>query len=542
MFFLKYLRGELLHRPGKTITVSLGLAVAGAVIVTIISISQSLSAAQKTVLDPLANVGTDIMVSRTVKPQDFGSLDDATRQEAMKDNRVQTDFSKLGQPGEAFTNDTFLPGSMLTFAASDTEKIDKNLVAKYAGGLVLNVLHQQGTIPKLAAEIETGGQRIGFTQRFEMSEGDRQAFLDAQNKAMADLKKKGIDPNSEEGREALRDALPRSTQVINGEVEVPKEVIRQEIGSFATDINTENFTLAGVDMMKTDIGLILPSQIIEGRYLEKDGEIVVTRSFAQKKNYSLNGTIDLGGKTFTLVGIVDPKLFTLSADAYVSLADAQALSGRDGRVNVLLVKAADAQNVEQAGQSVASLISGATVSDASETADQVSGSLVNASNLTNKFIGVTSIVVIAAALVIVSLITVLSVNKRVRELGTLKAIGWSNAMILRQIVFENVVVGLLGAALGVGLGLLGLFLVNQFDISLSATFEGTTQGFGAIRKILEGNSASGVSTSVPLHVGVSGSVLLMGAGVALLGAIVASGFASLKASRMKPQEALRNIE
>jgi len=66
MFFLKYLRGELLHRPGKTITVSLGLAVAGAVIVTIISISQSLSAAQKTVLDPLANVGTDIMVSRTV--------------------------------------------------------------------------------------------------------------------------------------------------------------------------------------------------------------------------------------------------------------------------------------------------------------------------------------------------------------------------------------------------------------------------------------------------------------------------------------------
>ena len=82
----------------------------------------------------------------------------------------------------------------------------------------------------------------------------------------------------------------------------------------------------------------------------KDGEIVVTRSFAQKKNYSLNGTIDLGGKTFTLVGIVDPKLFTLSADAYVSLADAQALSGRDGRVNVLLVKAADAQNVEQAGK------------------------------------------------------------------------------------------------------------------------------------------------------------------------------------------------
>lgn len=542
MFFLRYLKGELLHRPGKTITVSLGLAVAGAVIVTIVSISRSLSAAQQTVLDPLANVGTDIMVSRTVKPQDFPTLDDATRQEAMNDNRIQTDFSKLGEPGDSFSNDVFMPGSMLTFADSDTEKIDKNLVANYASGLVLNVVHQQGTIPKLAAEIETGGQRIGFSQRFEMSDADRQAFLDAQNKVTADLKKKGIDPNSEEGRKAMRDALPRPTQIVSGEVEVPKEIIRQELGSFATDINTENFTLAGVDATKTDIGLILPNQIVEGRYLEKEGEIVVTRSFAQKKNYSLNGTIELGGKTFTLVGIVDPKLFTLSADAYVSLVDAQTLSGRDGRVNVLLVKAADAKNVDAAGQSVASLFSGASVTDASETADQVSGSLVNASNLTNKFIGVTTIVVIAAALVIVSLITVLSVNKRVRELGTLKAIGWSNAMIIRQIVLENVVVGLVGAALGVGLGILGLFLVNQFDISLSATFEGTAQGFGAIRRIFEGKAASGVSTSVPLHVGISGIVLLMGAGVALLGAIVASAFASLKASRMKPQEALRNIE
>jgi len=167
--------------------------------------------------------------------------------------------------------------------------------------------------------------------------------------------------------------------------------------------------------------------------------------------------------------------------------------------------------------------------------------LVSASNLTNKFIGITSIVVVGAALVIVSLLTVLSVNKRVRELGTLKAIGWSNSRIIRQIALENLIVGIIGAALGVGLGLLGLWLVNHFDITLSATFETNQNGMNMMRRFLEGTKSE-VSTSVPLQVSLSASILSLGAGIALLGAVVAGFFASLKASRMKPQEALRNIE
>ncbi|MFA5107561.1 MAG: FtsX-like permease family protein [Patescibacteria group bacterium] len=541
MFVLRYLKGELLHRPGKTITVSLGLAVAGAIIIAIISVSQSLSAAQKTVLNPLSSVGTDIMISRTVTQDELAKLDDATREEAMVDNRVTTDFAKLGEPGQAFTNDTLMPGSMLTFTAADTQKIDASLVKAYAGGLILNVVHQEGTIPKLAADIEVGGQSIGFRQEFQMSDADREAFMEAQQKAMADLKAKGIDPNSEEGRQLLRDSMPKPTQSVSGEVVVPKETIHQEIGSFSTDVKTENFTLGGVDTTKTDIGLILPNQIVEGRYLEQSGEVVATRAFAQKKNYALNGTVDIGSKKFTLVGIVDPKLYTLSADLYMSLTDAQSLAGRDGRINVLLVKANNADQVTAAGTSVAALFSGAKVTDASETANQVSGSLVSASNLTNKFIGVTSVVVVGAALVIVSLLTVLSVNKRVRELGTLKAIGWSNGKIIRQIALENLVVGIIGAGLGIGLGVLGLWLVNHFDITLSATFETTQNGMNMMRRFLEGTKPE-VSTSVPLRVNLSAMVLGLGAGVALLGAVVAGFFASLKASRMKPQEALRNIE
>jgi len=544
MFVLKYLKGELLHRPGKTVTVALGLAMASAIIITIVSISQSLSTAQKTVLNPLSSVGTDIMVSRTVDQANIQNLDDATREEAMSDNRITMDFATLGNPGEKFSADTMMPGSMLTFEAVDQSKIDTSLVQNYAGGLILNVVHQEGTIPDLAVNVETGGQAIGFSQRFEMTDEMRAEFEAAQQKAIADIRAKGIDPNSPAGREAVRAATPRPSSTVSGTVEVPKEVINQKVGSFSTDVSSNNYTLGGVDTSKTDIGLILPSQIVEGRYLQNANEVVATRAFAQKKNYALNGTVSINNKDFTLVGIVDPKLYTMSADMYVSLADAQTLSDRAGRINVLLVKSTNADNVSAAGDSVAALFTGAKVTDASETADQVTGSLVNASNLTNKFIGITSVVVVAAALIIVSLLTVLSVNKRVRELGTLKAIGWSNGMIVRQIVTENIVVGIIGAAAGIGLGLLGLYLVNHFDIQLSATFQKTaSEGFGFMRRFGgDSEAAAGTTTAVPLHVNPSAMVLGLGAGVAILGAIVASLFASLKASRMKPQEALRNIE
>lgn len=547
MFYLRYLWAELTRRWGKTLTISLGLAMASAVIIVIISVSQSLSTAQDKVLNPLQNVGTDIMVSRTLAQNNLGSIDATTRDEVMADNRITTDFSKLGNPGDAFSYDTFLPGSMLTFASSETEKIDQSLVKEYAGGLVLNVVHQEGTIPKLTAEIETGGQSIGFSRTFEMSDTDRQAFADAQAKAMADLKAQGIDPNSETGRQALRDALPRPTQTVNGEVVVPKEIIHQEIGTFATDTTTNNYTLAGVDTAKTNIGLILPDQIVEGRYLQNSGEVVSTRAFAQKKNYSLNGTIKIGDKEFTLVGIVEPKLYTMTADLYVSLPDAQQLAGRDGKVNVLLVKATNADNVTAAGENVAALFTGATVTDASDTAKEVTGSLVNAASLTNKFIGVTSIIVIGAAFIIVSLLTVLSVNKRIREIGTLKAIGWGNTRIIRQIISENIVLGVLGAILAIGLAFGTIAILNHSNISLSATVASADANniFGMARRAFGGQQSTavtGTTTSVPLHINFSYLVLAIGSAVAILGSIVAGALAAIKASKMKPQEAFRNLE
>jgi len=528
--------------------ISLGLAIASAIIIIIISVSQSLSSAQDKVLNPLQNVGTDLMVSRSVDQANIDTLDEATRTEMMSENQIGTDLSKLGNPGDQFTNDTFLPGSMLTFDSSELSKLDSSLVKNSAAGLILNVMHQEGKIPKVTAEITTGGEQFEVnTQIAPMTDAERQAVDAARTKAEADLKAKGIDPQSEEGRQYVRDAtqkaMPERFRSSTFRFTAPQRTYRQDVGAIATDITTTNFTVAGVDTSKNDIGLILPDQVVSGSYFNGTEQVVVNQSYADKNSIKVGDKITLAKKELTVVGIIVPKLYSNTADLYLPLSDLQKLASRENRINVMLIKSTNAQSVDQTSEKLTSAFTGAKVTSSKDTAKEVSGSLVNAANLTNKFIGVTSIIVIVAAFIIVSLLTILSVNKRIREIGTLKAIGWSNSLVVRQILLENLILGVLGALVGIGLGILAIFIINHFNISLSATIGNTDIGRGMVRRFFGGEQAqTGVSTTVQLKVAYTYMVLLLGSLVAIIGAILAGGLAAVKSSRMKPQEALRNLE
>lgn len=534
MFYLKYLKAELLRRWGKTLSISLGLAIASAIIIVIISISNALSSAQKSVLHPLENVGTDIMVSRSVSEKELSTLDEATRAEYRSENRITTDLSKLGNPGDNFALDTFLSGTMLTFDKQVVDKIDKKLVADYAQGLVLNVMHQEGKIPKVTAEFRAPEQTI--TQ--QMSPEQRDQMREAMRKAEEEVRAKGLDLRSEEGRKALDEALKKYAP--NLSFKIPERIYRQELGPISTDIKTENFTVCGVDLTKKEIGLILPRQIIQGTYFNGPNQIIVNATYADKKGVKIGDKLKLGNREFQVVGIVEPKLYTVLADLYLPLETLQEISGRANKINVLLIKAAEAKSVEETGNSLKGLFPGAKITSASETAKQVSGSLISAANLVNKFIGLTSLIVILAAFVIAGLLSIISVNKRIREIGTLKAIGWSNFLVVRQLFMENLVLGFLGAVLGIGLGVLVVFILNKYNISLSVSVGQQDIGQRFFRRFM--GETQGATAGVELKIAYDFLVILIGAAVAILGSVLAGGLASIKASRLKPQEALRSLE
>ena len=91
---------------------------------------------------------------------------------------------------------------------------------------------------------------------------------------------------------------------------------------------------------------------------------------------------------------------------------------------------------------------GSQVTSAKDLAARISGSLVDASNLANR-LGIALIVIaLVAAFSIASLLTLSSVTKRVRELGTLRAVGWRRRLVIRQVIAESLAQGLIGAVAG----------------------------------------------------------------------------------------------
>ena len=72
MFYVRYLRNELVRRRTRTIVTIVGLGLGVALVVSIASLSKGLDRAQHKTLDPLAGIGTDLTV--TLQPQQFSLL------------------------------------------------------------------------------------------------------------------------------------------------------------------------------------------------------------------------------------------------------------------------------------------------------------------------------------------------------------------------------------------------------------------------------------------------------------------------------------
>ena len=246
--------------------------------------------------------------------------------------------------------------------------------------------------------------------------------------------------------------------------------------------------------------------------------------------------------TFTVVGIAKTPLGGQSSDVYVKLAQLQALSGRKGRVNTVYVRAESADDVDAVASAIETSLDGASVTTASDLAGRVSGTLVDARNLAGSLGKALGIVGLLSAFLIASLLTLSSVTKRVRELGTLKALGWSQRLVVRQVTGESLVQGLLGGAVGVVVGVVGALAISAFGPTLQATVGAAAeQGprfFGPFGQGAVQPSATEVALDAPVSI----TMVLWAVGLALLGGLVAGLVGSLRASRLRPADALRHID
>jgi len=147
-------------------------------------------------------------------------------------------------------------------------------------------------------------------------------------------------------------------------------------------------------------------------------------------------------------------------DLYIPLARAQALTSGPGgdaknKVNIIYVKAASAADVGTVTGEISRLLPSATVTNSASLANGVAGSLKTTGQLARSLGTWLAVLVLLAAVAVASLLTLAAVARRVREFGTLKALGWRSARITAQVMGETLAMGIAGAAAGIALGLAG---------------------------------------------------------------------------------------
>jgi ABC-type lipoprotein release transport system permease subunit len=484
--FFTYLRRELRRRRKAALVVASGLALGIALVIVVNSVSSGMGKAQDTVLQSLYGLGTDMTVTKAAQPQ--ASASDRPR--------FRFDAQDNGSDAQQSTDRVLVRGFQ-TLSTSTVGKVgEQSGVSAAAGGLSLQVIKVSGQF--------TRGQ---FQQ------------------------------NGEGGS--------RRGGAYGGGTGEPQGEVRGGGANF--DVN--NYSVYGTDVTKPALGPLTSSKITSGRTFtssEANAKVaVVDSAYAKEKKLKTGSTVTIKSVKYKVIGIATADSGDAAANLYIPLTQAQTLSDSKNKVTTIYVKATDSQKIDSVKSEIQKNISGTTVTTSADLADTVSGSLSTASSLATSVGKWLSIAVLIAAFLVAGLLTSSAVSRRVREFGTLKALGWKSGRVTRQVVGEAMVNGLLGGVLGIAVGLAGAYVVTAISPTLQAQLGGGGGGgglgggggFGG-----PGRQAAARTLDVALTAPVSVTTVAIAVGLAVAGGLIAGAFGGWRASRLRPADALRRVE
>ncbi|MER5690374.1 ABC transporter permease [Streptomyces mirabilis] len=480
-----YLKRELSRRKKAALVIAMGLALGIALVITVNSVSAGMQQAQDKVLKSLYGLGTDMTVTKAqAAPSGTSS------------GRPKFDFNAKSSSSTKQSSDRVMTQGGQSLASSLVTKVSTQKgVASAVGALSLNVTKVDGSFTQGTAKSSTSGG-------------------------------------------SSRQGGPGGSSTGAPQVQG---------GGASFDVNS--YSVAGVDVTDQGLGPLATSKITSGKTFtatQTDAKVaVVSKSYAKENKYAVGKTFKISGTKYTVIGIATPDSSESTTDVYLPLKQAQTLGDAKNKVTTIYVKATDSKQITTVKATIQKNISGTTVTTSADLASTVSGSLSTASNLATSVGKWLSIAVLVAAFLVAALLTSSAVSRRVREFGTLKALGWPSRKVTRQVVGESIVNGLIGGALGIAIGLGAAYAVTAISPKLTAELGNTGGGGGGMGGGPggggPGRQAVKNTMEIALSAPVSVTTIALAAGLAIAGGLIAGAMGGWRASRMRPADALRSV-
>jgi putative ABC transport system permease protein len=250
------------------------------------------------------------------------------------------------------------------------------------------------------------------------------------------------------------------------------------------------------------------THLAEGRALTAADEgsyvTVLGSDIARKYDKHAGDTIDLRGGLFTVVGILEPTLTAPDQAASVPLRAAQLLyygslppviqSSVDpfDMVTAMTVYPTPGQDTEVLANRIEAQVAGVATMTGKDFDQQIGSSM---SILNSILIGIALISLAVGGLSVVNTMA-MSIAERTREIGIKRAIGGSRTRIVRELVIEAGLIGMLGGAIGLALGALVVVLANESGRSSGTVLFELTLGT-AVTAVLFSTILGAVAGLVP---------------------------------------------
>lgn len=307
-------------------------------------------------------------------------------------------------------------------------------------------------------------------------------------------------------------------------------VTKSPPGSSAGSSDGPNVTATlvdGVPVGVRDLGPITASEITRGRFFttadSTADNALASTSYASQLHLALGSTVRVGGAYFKIVGMVDSPS---SVSVYIPLHVAQTLVNLPGKVTQIDVRASSATQISAVQSEIHHLVPDATITTSRDLANEITGSLSSVSTLINRLGLWLAVAVLIVAFGIATLLTISAVSHRVRDFGTLKALGWPVRRIVIQVMAESLVQGAIGGILGVALGYGGAALLTRLLAHLD----------------LDARNGPGSDVTVHLTAQVQTEALILAVCLAAAGGLIAGLFGGWRAASLRPAVALRRVE